>query len=217
MAVDAATAMDRMYRHQRHIYDLTRKFYLFGRDRLIGALAPAPGAHVCEIGCGTARNLVKLARRYPAITLYGIDASAEMLKTADAAVVRAGLIGRVETRRCLAEQLDPARTFALGESFDNVICSYSLSMIPSWRGALERALTVLKPGGRLDIVDFWNDTSLPGWLRRVLGAWLALFDVTPRPEIAAHLREIAAERGGHLTVARILGGYAFHITYWKAG
>jgi S-adenosylmethionine-diacylgycerolhomoserine-N-methlytransferase len=207
--------MDRMYRHQRHIYDLTRKFYLFGRDRLIGALAPTAGAHVCEIGCGTARNLVKLARRYPAISLYGIDASAEMLKTADAAVVRAGLIGRVETRRCLAEQLDPARTFALGENFDNVICSYALSMIPGWRGALERALTVLKPGGRLDIVDFWNDTRLPGWLRRVLRAWLALFDVTPRPEIAAHLREIAAARGGHLTIARILGGYAFHITYWK--
>ena len=29
---DAAALMDRMYRHQRHIYDLTRKFYLLGRD-----------------------------------------------------------------------------------------------------------------------------------------------------------------------------------------
>jgi S-adenosylmethionine-diacylgycerolhomoserine-N-methlytransferase len=215
MAVDAATAMDRMYRHQRHIYDLTRKFYLFGRDRLIRSLAPANGAHVCEIGCGTARNLIKLARRYPAITLYGIDASAEMLKTADAAVVHAGLIGRIETRRCLAEQLDPERTFALGQKFDGVICSYSLSMIPGWRDALTHALAVLKPGGRLDIVDFWNDASLPRWLRRALSAWLALFDVTPRPEIADHLRAIAAAQGGHLVVERIVAGYAFHITYWK--
>ena len=34
MARDAAAAMDRMYRNQRHIYDLTRQFYLVGRDRL---------------------------------------------------------------------------------------------------------------------------------------------------------------------------------------
>ena len=217
MTIDAAAAMDRMYRHQRHVYDLTRKFYLFGRDRLIRDLAPPAGARVCEIGCGTARNLVKLARRHPTIALYGIDASAEMLKTADAAIARAGLVGRIETRRCLAEQLDPARTFALGEKFDTVICSYALSMIPGWRAALERALAVLKPGGRLDVVDFWNATSLPGWLRRLLRGWLALFDVTPRPEIADHLRALAAERGGHLVVERILAGYAFHITYWKAG
>ena len=32
----AAQSMDRMYRAQRHIYDLTRKFYLLGRDRMIG-------------------------------------------------------------------------------------------------------------------------------------------------------------------------------------
>jgi S-adenosylmethionine-diacylgycerolhomoserine-N-methlytransferase len=217
MALDARAAMDRMYRHQRHVYDLTRKFYLFGRDRLIRQLAPAAGAHVCEIGCGTARNLIALARRYPGARLYGIDASAEMLKTADAAIARAGLGPRIALRRCLADQLDPTRTFALAEKFDGVICSYSLSMIPGWRDALDRAMTVLKPGGRLDIVDFWNDASLPGWVRRPLAAWLGLFDVTPRPEIADRLREIAAAQGGHLTIARILGGYAFHITYWKAG
>jgi S-adenosylmethionine-diacylgycerolhomoserine-N-methlytransferase len=217
MAVDDAAAMDRMYRHQRHVYDLTRKFYLFGRDRLIRQLAPPQGARICEIGCGTARNLIALARRYPAIRLYGIDASAEMLKTADAATARAGLGRQIATRRCLAEQLDPMRSFALPEPFDGVICSYSLSMIPGWRDALDRALAVLKPGGRLDIVDFWNDTSLPGWIRRPLAAWLGLFDVTPRPEIADRLHEIAAAQGGHLVIARILGGYAFHITFWKAG
>jgi S-adenosylmethionine-diacylgycerolhomoserine-N-methlytransferase len=213
MAADAAAAMDRMYRHQRHVYDLTRKFYLFGRDRLIRSLRPRPGDRICEIGCGTARNLIRLARRYPAIELYGIDASAEMLKTADAAIARAGLGARIQTRRCLAEQFGAA-SFALDRRFDGVICSYSLSMVPRWQDALERALANLKPDGRLDIVDFWNE--LPAWAHRPLAAWLALFDVTPRPEIADALRQLAATRGGHLTVAPILSGYAFHITYWKA-
>ena len=35
---DAAALMDRMYRRQRHIYDLTRKFYLLGRDEVIARL-----------------------------------------------------------------------------------------------------------------------------------------------------------------------------------
>ncbi len=57
--------MDRIYRHQRHIYDLTRKYYLLGRDALIRDLAPVPGDTVLEIGCGTGRNLILAARRYP--------------------------------------------------------------------------------------------------------------------------------------------------------
>ncbi len=74
--------MDAMYRHQRHIYDLTRKFYLFGHDQLLASLPAPPGAAVLEMGCGTGRNLVKLARRAPAARLYGVDVSRVMLDTA---------------------------------------------------------------------------------------------------------------------------------------
>ena len=61
---DAARLMDRMYRRQRHIYDLSRKYYLIGRDEAIARLKPAPGDGVLEIGCGTGRNLIKAARAY---------------------------------------------------------------------------------------------------------------------------------------------------------
>src|SRR5581483_4255201 len=133
------------YRHQRHIYDVSRKFYLLGRDRLIRELAPAPGSRVCEIGCGTGRNLVALARRYPEAAIFGIDASNEMLRTARASIARAGLTARIRIARCLAEELDPAATFGLAGPFDAVVFSYTLSMIPDWRRALDRAVAVLKP------------------------------------------------------------------------
>src|SRR5438045_4358704 len=100
MTAEATLRMDRMYRYQRHIYDLSRKFYLLGRDRLVCELELAPEARVCEIGCGTGRNLVALARRYPGAEIFGIDASNELLKTARATTARAGL-GRIRLERCL--------------------------------------------------------------------------------------------------------------------
>ena len=43
---DAARHMDRIYRYQRYIYDLTRKYYLLGRDRLIAGLNVPEGGSV---------------------------------------------------------------------------------------------------------------------------------------------------------------------------
>jgi S-adenosylmethionine-diacylgycerolhomoserine-N-methlytransferase len=79
-----AALMDRNYRFQRHIYDATRKYYLLGRDPLISGLAVPQGAAVLEIGCGTGRNLLQVAHRYPDARLFGLDISAAMLEKADA-------------------------------------------------------------------------------------------------------------------------------------
>ena len=54
---DHAARMDRMYRYQRHIYDLTRKYYLLGRDRAIRDLQVPVDGTLLEVGCGTGRNL----------------------------------------------------------------------------------------------------------------------------------------------------------------
>jgi S-adenosylmethionine-diacylgycerolhomoserine-N-methlytransferase len=213
MSADATLRMDRMYRHQRHIYDLTRKFYLLGRDRLIRELAPAPGARICEIGCGTGRNLVALARRYPRAEIFGIDASNEMLKTAEATIARAGLSARIRIERCLAEALDPAETFGLAEAFDWVVFSYTLSMIPDWGRAVDRAVQVLRPGGGLAVVDFSEQRGLPDWFCALLRRWLALFEVTPRAEIADHLRALARRERGIVTVEPLYRDYACLMRY----
>ena len=145
---DAAALMDRMYRRQRHIYDLSRKFYLFGRDEAITRLRPAPGDKVLEIACGTGRNLVKLARTYPQAQLFGLDVSREMLATAAASTARAGLASRIALAQADATALDPQALFGCA-SFERVMISYALSMIPPWREALAQALDVVAPGGSL--------------------------------------------------------------------
>jgi S-adenosylmethionine-diacylgycerolhomoserine-N-methlytransferase len=213
MTAEATLRMDRMYRYQRHIYDLSRKFYLLGRDRLVRELAPGPGARICEVGCGTGRNLVALARRYPDAEVFGIDASDQMLKTARAAVARVGLAGRIRMARCLADELDPAATFGLGAPFDAIVFSYTLSMIPDWGRALERAVEVLRPAGVLAVVDFSEQRGLPEWFRTVLRGWLALFHVTPRAGLPDYLRELARRERGSLMVEPLYRDYACLMRY----
>ena len=107
-AVDHAHAalMDGVYRHQRHIYDLTRKYYLLGRDPLLAGLAPRPGDCVLEIGCGTGRNLVKAARLYPQARFHGIDISQEMLAAAQDAIAGAHVTDRVRLARADAASFE---------------------------------------------------------------------------------------------------------------
>ena len=64
-AFDHKSSMERMYRLQRHIYDVTRAYYLLGRDQLIARLSPPEGGSVLEIGCGTGRNLVQASIAIP--------------------------------------------------------------------------------------------------------------------------------------------------------
>ena len=213
MIADATLRMDRMYRYQRHIYDVSRKFYLLGRDRLIRELEPGPGARICEIGCGTGRNLVALAHRYRDAEIFGIDASTEMLKTARTNVARAGLASRLRLERCLAEELDPAETFGLAAPFDAIVLSYTLSMISDWRQAVDRAVAVLKPAGVLAVVDFSEQRGLPGWFGRLLRRWLALFEVTPRATLPDYLRALAHREHGSLTVEPVYRDYACLLRY----
>jgi S-adenosylmethionine-diacylgycerolhomoserine-N-methlytransferase len=201
-----AALMDEVYRGQRHIYDFTRKYYLFGRDTLIAELGARPGMRVLEVACGTGRNLAKVAKAWPGVRLYGLDISSEMLKSARVALGKDARLGEGD-----ACAFDPQTL--LGEpAFERIVLSYSLSMIPDWEGALNYAAGLLAPGGALHIVDFGDLTGLPGPLASGLRAWLAKFHVEPRvalPEVAART---AAARGLRLASKRgPFGYYQLHI------
>lgn len=206
--VDHAGNMDAIYRTQRHFYDLTRKYYLLGRDRLIRELAPPKGGTVIEIGCGTGRNLIAAARAWPDARYFGIDISEAMLETARAKVAAAGLSDRITLAQGDATAFDAAALFGI-DRFDRIFQSYTLSMIPDWQGAIREAAGKLAPGGRLDIIDFGQQEKLPGVFRALLFAWLAKFDVSPRATLAQVTGTAAAANGLTAQFQPLYRGYAW--------
>jgi S-adenosylmethionine-diacylgycerolhomoserine-N-methlytransferase len=199
--------MNAVYRNQRFIYDVTRKYYLLGRDRLIEGLDVPPGGSVLEVACGTGRNLIKAGRAYPDARLYGFDISTEMLTTARANLARAGMADRVQLIQ--ADATDFSADTLFGQpAFDRVFISYSLSMIPDWQAALDCALRQTAPGGQLAVVDFSQQTDLPRWFSKGLLAWLAKFHVAPRRELPGAVTQLADRDGARAELSHLYRDYA---------
>lgn len=211
-----AGRMDEIYRNQRHFYDLTRKYYLLGRDALIADLAPPRGASMLEVGCGTGRNIVVAGRHYADTSLFGIDISAEMLSTACKAVRQSGLATRTALARADACDFNPDRLFGQ-RCFDRIFLSYTLSMIPPWRETLAHLPSMLAPGGSLHIVDFGQQEGLPDMFKRALFAWLRRFDVEPRAALPDCLADIADTGGLRFEMRSLHRGYAWSAVLRRSG
>jgi len=208
-----ADRMDRMYRYQRHIYDITRKYYLFGRDRAIEGLHVPPQGSLMEVGCGTGRNMLLAHRRYPTARLYGLDISAEMLVSA-----RANFSGKSVTPDFRVADATNFKAEEFGvEGFDRILISYALSMIPDWEGAVDAALAALAPNGSLHIVDFGQQERLPRWFGNMLKAWLTRFHVTPRPNLHEVLERKLEAANADMIFEEIGRGYAWHTVIRRRG
>lgn len=211
---DHAKLMDQVYRFTRHVYDPTRKYFLFGRDKLIEDLAVPDGGHVLELGCGTGRNLIKAAERYPNARFYGVDISQAMLEVAEkSAGKRPHLKDKIRFAAADATSFSPGELFGQ-DHFDRIFFSFSLSMIPVWREALDHAITLLAPNGQLHVVDFGDHGSYPAAFRKAFGSFLQSFHVEPRLTLPQTLDAIASaheNKTGATTVATtqyILGRYS---------
>ena len=213
---DAAQHMDGIYRYQRYIYDATRKYYLLGRDRMIAGLSPPPGGTVLEIGCGTGRNLILAAKRYPNAQFYGFDISNEMLTTARASVARAGLADRIKLAQGDATSFDVQEMFGIA-SVDRAFCSYTLSMIPPWEAVLPQAVQCVGPTGSVHVVDFGDMGGWPKWFGSAMYAWLSKFTVYPRESLESALQAAADDAGARLSFEVLYRRYAQLGVITKAG
>jgi ubiquinone/menaquinone biosynthesis C-methylase UbiE len=112
-----------------------------------------------EVGVGTGVNLPHYARD---LRLTGVDLSPGMLAVA---ARRASGLGRdVDLRVGDVQRLDFADA-----SFDTVVATLVLSAVPDARRAFAEIGRVLKPGGRLLVLDHVRSTIRPvRWLQRLV-------------------------------------------------
>lgn len=119
------------------------------RVRLRAAIAARAGEKGLDVGCGAGHMVCELAAEVgPAGHVTGIDASADAVAACVARVACDGLAHIVDIRQCDAAMLDFADA-----SFDFVTASQSYCYVPDIAGAMREAARVLRPGGRLLLLD----------------------------------------------------------------
>ena len=120
-----------------------------GRRRLCARA----GGRTLELGIGTGLNLAFYPRH---VRLTGIDLSPAMLAVAGRRAQALGL--EAELRVGDAQALDFP-----DDGFDAVVCTLSLCTIPDERRALAEAYRVLRPGGRLLLLEHVRSPVRPVW------------------------------------------------------
>jgi ubiquinone/menaquinone biosynthesis C-methylase UbiE len=141
--------------HWAHVYDLFGNIVTLGRagamrEQTVELAALSPGERVLEVGCGTGEVAQRARSRVGATgQVSGIDPSAEMIAVAQRKARRAGL--DIDYRVGAIEALPYPDA-----SFDVVLSSLMMHHLPDdlKSGGLAEVRRVLKPGGRLLIVDF---------------------------------------------------------------
>lgn len=146
--------------HWAKYYDVTVLLLTLGQSKklrawTIDAAKIRAGETVLDVGCGTG-DLTLLAKRASGETgrVYGIDASPEMIEAARSRASREKL--EVEFR------LEPIEKLSFADnSFDVVLSSLMMHHLPPdvQRAGLQEIYRVLKPGGRVVIVDLKRPTG----------------------------------------------------------
>ena len=159
------------------------------RSRAVDRMQLRRGDVALEIGCGTGRNLPYLLRATGSEgRVYGVDVSKGMLERAHRRSVRNGWQNIVLVRGDAAEYTPP-------EPADAVLFSLSYATMVHRLQVLRHCWDLLKPGGRLVIMDAKPMPGLAGRIFTPLGTWVSNATVLGNPEVRPweDLRGLAGE------------------------
>jgi S-adenosylmethionine-diacylgycerolhomoserine-N-methlytransferase len=194
---DHASRLEAFYGPQAGHYDGFRERLLTGRDELMQWLEPAAGERIVELGAGTGRNPAYLGPRLAALgRLTLVDLCPSLLTQARQRWQGVAKVEVVEADAC---------TWRPADAVDAVYFSYALTMIPDWQAAMANAVAMLRPGGRLAVVDFTLASEQSRFGRWFWRSWFGHDGVRLDDEHMAALRRLLPRH--QLSVRRTLVPY----------
>jgi SAM-dependent methyltransferase len=156
--VQAAREFDRWsYGYDRSI--LQRLLFGPSHGAIIAGVKARSGERplaILDVGCGTGVFAARIRAAAPQSTVWGVDLVSAML-------AQGGARWRSDPEHLAAVQGDSERLPFPAGAFDVVTCANSFHHYPHQDCAVTEMYRVLKPGGRLFLVDGCRD-GLWGWL-----------------------------------------------------
>lgn len=151
-------------------YDLLNRLLSAGIDRrwrraAVALLAPAPGERILDLATGTADVPVALLRCQGDLRVVGVDLTPGMLALGRRKLARLGL-----SSRGLLVAGDACSLPLAGGSFDGALVAFGVRNVASPVAALAELRRVVRPGGRLVVLEF---STPPGPLGRLFGLYFA--------------------------------------------
>jgi len=110
-----------------------------------------------DIGCGTGQFGAMLAISFPNARITGLDYAEGMCKAASRKAAETGIVDRLNFVTADSEHLP-----FTDRSFDIVTCSNSFHHYPHQRAVVHDIVRVLRPEGRLMLIDGFRD-NIVGW------------------------------------------------------
>ena len=160
------------------------------RRRTLATLAPAPGERILDVGCGSGFLSAELANAVGADgRIVAVDHNPDMV---EATRKRCRSLPQVVA----SEQDVTALEFEDG-SFDAVTCNQVLLYVPEVQQAIREMIRVLRPGGRLAILETdWRTGVIhsedPELSETILRAW---DQVVASPNLPVRLRRLMIDAG----------------------
>jgi demethylmenaquinone methyltransferase / 2-methoxy-6-polyprenyl-1,4-benzoquinol methylase len=149
-------------------YDFLNRVLSLGRDRAwrreaIRATGLPAAGRLVDVCTGTADMALEAARQFPAATIAGVDFSAAMIALGSRKTAGAHAADRIHL------SVAPAEALPFGDhTFDGATVAFGLRNVPDRRQALTEMHRVLKPDGRVVVLEF---TTPPGRLFRRIYLW----------------------------------------------
>jgi ubiquinone/menaquinone biosynthesis C-methylase UbiE len=164
----------------------------------IRAISRGRPIRLLDVGCGTGLFASVVRSVLPAVKVVAIDLVAEML-------AEGRLRWHSQGDGVLPVQGDSERLPFSGASFDIVTCANSFHHYPRQERAIAEMRRVLKPGGRLMIIDGYRD-NLWGWF--IYDVCVAGVEGEVRHASAARFRELMTQSGLQAIAQRVHSGLA---------